>query len=209
MKPHFFPNNNGARSLCVAFSETKQTKTHEFDRIHGPGVSFHFLFLYYPRPFSSVETLACSATISSLSWSMTGPTERSTYLASTSTSRFTCYAWFVPCRVSRRVASWCVVSWGGGWDWVGGAQHLICWVRRKRKEGKEDQSVRVLCPPPYLVPGLLLGKDDVLLRVGDEHDGEPALLWFGGVVCVPMMVHVCVCVRDGIPTSHGPPTHMT
>jgi hypothetical protein len=41
-------------------------------------------------------------------------------------------------------------------------------------------------PPPshlhtraraYLVPDLLLGDYDVLLRVGDEHEGEPALLW--------------------------------
>lgn len=28
----------------------------------------------------------------------------------------------------------------------------------------------------YRVPDLLLGEDDVLLRVGDQHEGEPALL---------------------------------
>lgn len=28
----------------------------------------------------------------------------------------------------------------------------------------------------YLVPDPLLGENDVLLRVGDEHDGKPALL---------------------------------
>ena len=30
----------------------------------------------------------------------------------------------------------------------------------------------------YLVPDLLLGDDDVLLRVRDEHEGKPALLCF-------------------------------
>lgn len=37
----------------------------------------------------------------------------------------------------------------------------------------------------YLVPDLLLGDDDVLLRVRDEHEGEPALL-FLGEGCLPI-----------------------
>lgn len=85
----------------------------------------------YLPPASSSATRICSAVISSLSWSMMGPMERSTYLARTSTSRFT----------------W-LELWGVGWEglvrWIViHVQHDLC-----KRMGKDDLVPCVYVPCP-------------------------------------------------------------
>ena len=90
--------------------------------------------------------------------------DRSTYLARTSTSRFTCGN----CVCFHGVGVGVVfVFWGGG-----GLSLCVCITEHEHVEGKYVHVTDMT----YLVPDLFLGEDDMLLRVGDEHDGEPALL---------------------------------